>query len=226
MIYYPYIAPIILTDAIFTAYGGETGTSSAAQRSAAYTIAEDDVTELIRGFLLPTIITGSVYYFNTDTDSRVVTEYAHIRRILGVVWEDYDGDSTLQENTGYGFIRSDGYGVVDLFRASSLCAGCGSYSSPYKVRLVYETGLPTGTMSNPNYLLGLTMVANLRLKEIVDKYALEGGPGDPGVQQWSSQGYAEIRTKLGRTPLGSSALANQAAKRFERLRVRRAGRMR
>jgi len=56
---YPYASPIILTDAIFTAYGGHTGSSATAQRTAAYLIAEMAATADIGSFLLPTTVTGT-----------------------------------------------------------------------------------------------------------------------------------------------------------------------
>ena len=40
MVFYPYNYPVVETDAIFIAYGGQTGTSVVAQRQAAYLIAE------------------------------------------------------------------------------------------------------------------------------------------------------------------------------------------
>ena len=52
---YPYDYPLILTDDIFTGYGGLTGTSLPLQREAAYIIAEQQVSTYLGTFLLPTI---------------------------------------------------------------------------------------------------------------------------------------------------------------------------
>src|SRR3972149_5790771 len=52
-------APSILTDTIFVDYGGHTGTSTAAQRMAAYAIAEGQAAQEIGTFVAPTMVTGT-----------------------------------------------------------------------------------------------------------------------------------------------------------------------
>jgi hypothetical protein len=117
---------------------------------------------------------------------------------------------------GYLIIRNTSY-------LSNKC-GCGTYPylPPINVQIAYQTGLVSGTSYLPNILLGLTMVAQIYLNEIIDPGANEGGRGDPGVTSWTSNGHMEVRKMLADTVFGNSAAAQQAARMFAPMRPKRA----
>lgn len=225
--YYPYISSgIYLNDAIFLQYGGETGTSTASQRQAAYVMAEHAITRHIRTFLIPTIVTGTYYV----SPYPVYTYWNRVNRIISATFLDYDGTATLKDDaTDIFFIRDDTYGVLDIIRDSACFYRTCNYLgiNPYQIRIVYQAGLGVGVFSNPTYLMAGVMVADARLKEITDPFALEGGSGDPGIDVWSSQGYSERRviSSLGATALGNSPRMNTAARMLESLKVRKAMRL-
>ena len=79
MNFYPYSSPIILSDAIFTLYGGHTGSSVPAQRQAAYLIAEMAASDDISSFLLPTIVTGTSVY---NPFRPFIFEHAFVTKII------------------------------------------------------------------------------------------------------------------------------------------------
>jgi len=205
---YPYDAPILLDDFWFLSLGGETGTSSALQRAAAYMIAEKQMTEHLDTFLVPTIITGT--YYQPTHFNPVVTGYGHVNRLIHVsVNTATILDCSLAANDACAIIRNDTYGYVDVSCILSLC-GC-SYRTPYNIQIVYEAGLPSGTSLQPDLLLGLVIAAQINLNEM-DSHTLHNeGAYDIGVQQFSSQGYSEQRVKLGRNAFGQSAAAQKIA---------------
>lgn len=205
MNFYPYSAPIILTDDIYTSYGGDTGNSTPAQRQAAYLLAEEKVTEDIDTFLLPTTITG-VYLYNPY--KYLMLDYGYVNSVGLVsflntkeeVYWSISGTSNI-----YISIRNDTYGVIDIDYLMGYC-GCASIGFPYQVQVVYTTGLPTGTASDPRILMALTEYANIIVNEMIG-YGNEA-PGDIGVQSFTNQQYQENRKFLLRTTFGTSAKAN------------------
>ncbi len=122
------------------------------------------------------------------------------------------------EISGCAWIKSGVNGIIDVrecgntVKAQCSVCSCGHHGhAPFQVRVVYEAGLPTGTISDPRLLMGLTVAADLALEQIIDPSGAEGGPGDVGVQQYSSLNYSETRFSLKPTAFGSSAKANYAA---------------
>jgi hypothetical protein len=77
--------------------------------------------------------------------------------------------------------------------------------SPYKLRVVYEAGLPSGTSYQPHVLLALTTMAGVFLNEIIG-FGNEGD-GDVGIEKFRNQQYSEERKFLLRTTFGASAKA-------------------
>ncbi len=59
---YSHNSAIILNDSIYTSYGGVTGSSTSAQRNAAYLLSEMAVSEALETYLLPTQVTGTYLY--------------------------------------------------------------------------------------------------------------------------------------------------------------------
>ena len=58
---YPLNAPCILNDATFVQYGGHTGSSVAAQRNAAYLMAEMAASRDLSTLMMPVIVTGTYH---------------------------------------------------------------------------------------------------------------------------------------------------------------------
>lgn len=220
---YPFATAQLLTDTHFLAYGGETGTSTPAQRNAAYFIAERQMTEHIGTLLLPTVVTGSWYM--PSHNHPLVTDYGYVTRIDSVFVNTVSSFDTceLVANDACALIRNDRYGYLDVGYVLSACA-CGLYGVPYSVRVTYQAGLPTGTSLRPDMLLALTMAAQINLNEIDNHTLHNEGAFDIGVQRFSSQGYMEERTRLGHNAFGSSAAAQKIANLVKSYRCRRATR--
>lgn len=213
---YPYNSAIILTDSIFVAYGGHTGSSTAAQRTAAYLIAEEVATDDLNAFLLPTRITGTYPY----RPSALITDHAFVHSIDVVRFIDRE-ETIYWATTGtsniYVSLRDQDYGIVDI---DYLLAGCNCHThdsmTPYQVQVIYTSGLPTGVANSSKVLLALTTYADIILNEI-QGYGNEA-PGDIGVQSFSNQDYKETRVHLFRTSFGSSAKAHFASRLLTSLR--------
>jgi hypothetical protein len=203
---YPFSSPIILTDNIFIQYGGTTGSFSAAQRSAAYLIAEKQATKHIGTFLLPTTVTGTFSY-----SPRIVTDYGYVSQVysVNILSKDNFTECTLQQNSGCVFIWEDTFGYLDVGCLMSYCH-CNKWIVPYQVQLAYQAGLPTGVATQPDILLALTMAATISLNEMVFPSQNEG-VGDVGIEQFSSLDYSEKRKALKNTSFGNSARANKIA---------------
>ena len=204
---YPHSNAIILDDDTFITYGGETGTSTQAQRDAAYLGAEKRVTNYIGTFLLPTTVTGT---YPHDPTRNVITEYGYVHSLNSVIVRsrDMDDSCSITETEKCAYIRNDGYGVLDVNYAYSSC-GC-SPVNVYQVQVSYTAGLSTGTITQPDYLAYLTAMADIVLKEISGDGGNEG-VGDIGIQSYSADGYSEKRHPLRKTILGSSARSNWIA---------------
>ena len=218
MIIYPHSSPIILTDSIYIAYGGHTGTSTAAQRTASYLIGEKQMSSHIGTFLLPTVVTGT---FPWPGGQHLVLPYSHIISIPNVTVLTQESLVTceLDENSGCAFIWDSTYGFIDVRQVAQTCA-C-SLGIAYQVRVVMNAGLPTGTASQADMLLGLTLAAGLNLNRIIDRSANEG-TGDIGIEEFSNLGYREKRIGLKRTAFGNSAAANEIALMTNTYRKKRA----
>lgn len=209
MIVFPYHSPIILTDDLFVQYGGQTGTTQAAQRNAAYLIAETQVSNHLGTFLLPIVVTGTFDYH--PRLSFVSTDYGMVHRLLSVDITDRNSDvlyTVSGSNYRYAFINEDGYGYLKVMDFFSAC-GCRTFA-PQKFRIAYEAGLPTGTANHPSLLLGLVMAAQINLNEMIYPSANEG-VGDIGIQSFGSLEYSEKRKELKNTVFGNSAKANKIA---------------
>ena len=212
MIPFPYNSPIIMTDAIFGLYGGHAGDSVPAQRTAAYLMAEMAATRDLSTLLLPVTVTGTYTFNPIHMQNGLMLDYGYIQRVIATYFLDFDS-AVYWGQTGtandYVAIKNDDYGVLDINYMLSTC-NCSNSTSmyPYKIRVVYEAGLPTGTATRPDYLMALTIYADLMLQEMIG-YGNEA-PGDIGVQKYANQEYREERVGLLRTTFGTSARANLA----------------
>lgn len=214
MNYYPYNSAIILTDTIFNLYGGHTGSSVAAQRQAAYYIAEREASEDINTFFLPTIVTGTYIY---NPLHQFILEQGYVTKIIqtNYICQDEDVFHTVLGTANDEVTLVNGeYGTVVINGGCNVCGGSIAY--PYKVQFVYEAGLPSGTSFRPDILLGLSTYADVILNEI-QGYGNEA-PGDIGVQDYRNQQYSESRVALLRTAFGTSARAQFIHKLFTKFR--------
>ena len=200
-----------MTDDIFLTYGGQTGTSTDIQRQIAYGLAEEQMTEYLSTFLIPTTTTGTYFYRGGNPFS---LEYGWVSQVHQVTISSIDGNNScaIDTATGCSAIRGDGrYGIIDIAYLAS-CGGCGSiFGLPYNVQVSYESGLQTGTSHQPPMLQALTLAAQVNLNEIDISLSNEG-TADIGIQQFTNQKYSEVRAKLGNTQFGNSAVTQRIAR--------------
>lgn len=230
MVIYPFSAPIILTDNIFTSYGGATGTSTAAQRQASYLIAEKQVSKFIGTLLLPTSVTGT---YNYQNQPRISTDYGYVQSIDAVtVWSQnyFTATCDLISNPGCAIVSDDTYGYVDiqtLLPTATLISYytipypafppvfpfLANYMQPFQFQIAYHAGLPTGTANQSDVLLALTLAAGIYLNVMFNPSAL-AGEGDIGIDEFSTIDYREVRHKaaIRNTVFGSSPTANLIAR--------------
>lgn len=222
----------ILNDSIFTEYGGATGTSTVAQRNAAYSIAEQFAIEEIGTFLVSTTVTGT---FEWPVNSyRLQLPHKRVSTINSVVAQyEVACNCDLIDISACAFLVDGDNGVVDLrqcsFTAQCSCAAAqGVYSVWPKFAVVsYTAGLPANQVqNNAAALMGLVIAADLALEQIIDPAGAEGGPGDPSLKSFNDTGYGEVRQFLRLTKFGGSPRANMAARMLEPLKFHGAFRLR
>lgn len=224
--------PAILTDDIFVAYGGLTGTTTVAQRQAAYSIAEGQAIQEIGTFLESTIVTGTHSW--PAMSQPLQLPYTHVSVISSVVAIHDAGCNCADDSVeidGCAWLLDGDGGLVSLrecgntLKASCSGCSCGHYGAgPLQVRVVYTAGLPANAANDPRLLMGLATAAQLALEQMTDPAAAEGGAGDPGIKSFSSLSYSETRadSSFKETAFGSSARANYAAKMLRPFKFKRA----
>lgn len=212
---YPFKLPIIMTDSIFTQYGGVTGSSTALTRQAAYFIAEQQLSTYLGTLLLPTVITGTYDFFN-NPKGFIPTDYGYVSKLLWLRVLDTQEKElyVLSGTNSFGAIHEDTFGYIYVENVGKICGwGYSSYNGvypgttqPFKFQFAYEAGLPTGVGNQPSALILLTAAAQLVLNELEPVPANET-TGDAGVEEFISLGYREYRKKWKNTAFGSSAKA-------------------
>jgi len=212
---YPYTSPIILTDYLFEFYGGEPEGFSPGQKQAAYLMAERAASEDLGTYLQETTITGTYAY-----SPRVMLDHTYVWGVSRVRFMDFE-EQFYWTITGtdniYASMWNQEYGLLDMGWAVSNCQ-CHSSSrpSPYKLEIVYNTGLHSGTVYNSEIPLALTTYASIILNEM-EGHGNEAA-GDAKVTEFSIQDYREKRSGLINTVFGGSAKANFAHKILTRFR--------
>ena len=219
IITYPYSSPIILTDDIFVEYGGETGSSSLSQRSAAYVAAEIQMSSHLNTYLLPTIITGTYPWRGFGKMLELQQRYISSIKSTTLYCAETECSCDLTGYDGCVLLVDDLNGYVFVRQTNGYCCGCYQYPlHPFNVNIAFECGLPTGVANQHPMLMALTMAADINLKEMVDPGALEGGAGDPGILSWGNMEYNEKRRGVAANAFGVSARAAKIAKLVEYLR--------
>lgn len=215
---YPYSSPIIMTDEIFSQYGGNTGTASVALRQIAYQIAESAVYYDLDTPLQLTTFTGVFVY----DSSQIVLDHAYVNRVLLTQYLD-DNDDVYHSVTGTGndwvrMIDAD-LGVLEISPYPYLSCQSRFRSNPFKVSVVYVAGLSSGTSYDPRILLALTSYSKVQINEMIG-YGNEG-PGDVGITEFKALEYSEKRMPMLRTGYGNSSIAQYIHKLLGPYRQRR-----
>src|SRR5271157_1576537 len=166
---YPFNAPIILTDALFVAYGGRTGTTPAFSRSVAYFVAEREMSSHLNTLLTPTNCTG---VYTWATANPVQLDFGYVQGITAVTVTSTQlllyvyQQSDIQKCV---LVRDWKRGMVDImlnpliYRTTTYPY---SLPTPYDVTLAYSAGIPSGTVYNPDFMWCLTQAAQLILNEM------------------------------------------------------------
>lgn len=226
---YYHLSPVILSDALFFASNPtmcETGTF--AQRQTAYLIAEQQMMQHLGTFLTPTTVTGS--YLWPVPYQPIELGYTHVQSINRLVATSFDDACScdVTESAGCATIRSNGQGYIDprvTAAAYRMLCGCNP-GALYQAIVTFTAGFPTGVAANDYGLhTALGMLAGMHLLEIVAPGSNEGGPGMPGIQSWSADGYSESRVTPKATPFGLSAKAQYIAQLVRHLKIFRLMRM-
>jgi hypothetical protein len=232
--YLPYLVTgtAVLNDTIYSDFGGELDSTTAAQRNNAYQIAEQFAIEEIGTFLVPTTISGTFAW--PQHDLRFNLPNTHVRSVssLTAIHEaGCDCADDQVELSGCAWIVDHRAGIVDLRQCGnnagqpSIACGCTyrAHGEPLLYQIVYEAGIEAGRVAaNASALQGLTIAAELALEQIVDPHAAEGGPGDPSLTNFSDTGYSATRQFLVMTAFGGSPRANYAARMLSPLKFKRA----
>lgn len=216
---YSYNTPQILTDTIFTLYGGRTGTSTAPQREVAFALAEEQMTEYINAPLVPTTVTGTFFWRGRNP---LELDYGWVISVQGVTINspDYANGCGFDSATGCFLVRNAQYGYLDVSYLIN-CGGCGAVvgAPPYNIQVAYTAGLSTGSYTSPAMLSALVMAAQINLNEI-DVSLSNESTADIGITNFTNQRYSEARMKLGNTAFGNSPMANRIARLARRFRAR------
>ena len=130
---YPYSSPIIMTDDIYQTYGKDLSIGTSEMRQVAYRLAEMAITDDLKTFLLPTIVTGT----HSFSGSELMTEYCYVNSVNVVrfldtkeyVYYSVDGTDNIRVS-----LRDGNYGLIDVHY---LIGNCNCHSAgrlfPYQI---------------------------------------------------------------------------------------------
>lgn len=205
MILYPYLTAFILTDELFSRFGGDPNASPYDLRQSAYQIAESAVYYDLETPLRLTTFTGTFAY-----SPSMILDHAYVQSIQFVHYIDAKGTiyRTVTGTSNYEVNLDDAdMGLVSITPYCSYpCFSNSVGYLPDKVQVIYTAGLASGTSYDGRILSALTQYAMIQINEMVG-YGNES-PGDIGVKDYSNQEYSETRVPLLRTAYGNSTKAN------------------
>lgn len=206
----------ILNDSIFIEFGGLTGTTTANMRHIAYAIAEERIGLYIGTFLEPTIVTGIFFY--PWPDNRLIlkqSDLISIHRTDGLI--NNNDDYSYESDEIYSHIVSHENSVIVVGAPSvGIFAGC----TPDSVQLVYEAGLPPGTVTgSASYTLALVTLA----QQFLDIIANPGSNTmfNQNIVSWSSMTHSETYSEPAKTFFGDTPVAAFVMSLLEGLRRQR-----
>lgn len=219
-------SPRILNDDWYTYFNGWTGTSTPAQRDSAYMISEYLVERHLQTFLIHTTITGT---FPVTGNSVLVLPHTRVVDVgpVTILREPVAGNTE-------DYVRRNAFGrAVDLDRGmirvweSSSQSGClYTPGALAQVEVPYTAGFTPNEITGSHLAMhALCIIAEEALEQIVDPAASEGGPGAPGVTEYSIGGYSETRVRIPTTGLGTTPRAALAAKLLKPFKIRVGGRL-
>lgn len=167
----PLASPQILTTAMFQNYGFFTGSATAFQINAAFSIAENQCAIAIGTFLAPTVVTGNVPF--AGYGSIYELPVGKLTSILAVtLHEDYaNGVSRLISGTSIIIDGDNGYySIAQSNGDNSQCGGCAGDGLLGSYDLVFRAGYPSGVaLNSPTLQLALCMAADIVLKQMYDE---------------------------------------------------------
>lgn len=203
---YPFTSAQVLTDTIYTNYGGLTGTSTAFQRNGAYFVAEEWISNHVGTPIAVATITGTHFY--PHEGRTVQLDWMYLQNIEEIRFIDNGGSNyyTIEGTANYNAaVRNQARSVIDIFTIYGNCQGCGHSYAPYQFQIVYEAGLPSGTAYAPNVAMALVEAAQMVVNEL-QGYGNES-VGGVGIEAFKNQDYFEKRSALVNTVFGKSAKA-------------------
>lgn len=202
MVLYPYPSAFILTDELFGRFGGNLDASSFELRQAAYQIAESAVYYDLETPLQVTTFTGTYSWSPT-----LLLDHAYVQNIIQASILDDSQNILLSMSGSSSFhLESSELGLMRFTTAAyNRCYSLFAFGN-YRVQVVYQAGLSSGTSYDPSILTAMTQYATIQINEMVG-YGNEA-PGDVGIKKYTNQEYSEERTHLLRTAYGNSAKAN------------------
>lgn len=218
----------ILNDDTFVLYGGQTGTTTAAQRDIAYQIAENNAELQIGTFLSPTTVTGTYTWPPMNRSSFALKE-SHLKGVVSVTTVHEAGCDCLVdavELSGCAWIMNLEGSIIQVRECGTVLrnnvCNCWGYGKPFQVRVVYTAGLATGTHTDPSLLQALTIGSQIALDQVTMQF-----PGEAGIKSFRSLSYSETRTdgSVKHTSFGNSPRANYAADLLDKFKVKRVGKM-
>lgn len=216
---YLYSTPQVLTDSIFLLYGGQTGTSTPAQREIAFTMAEEQMVEYLQSYLIPTTVTGTYFWRGKNP---LELDYGWVLQVhsVNINSVDWRNGCSVETVTGCYAVRNAQYGYLDVTYLLQ-CGGCSGIVGypPYNITVAYQSGLATGTYTSSRMLQALTLAAQINLNEIDPSLSNET-IGDVGIDFFINQRYHEKRVKGFTTVFGNSAIAQRIARLVRSLRAR------
>ena len=148
--------PTILNDDIFKQYGGQIGNSTAQQRTLAYEIAEEQVSQFLNTPLAPTLLSGSYAipydwgYLSLDT--------TYLRGVLQVGYWRCE-----QAFVASGTVLSQYWSEQGVVPFNLISCELFGVPDDNQLTVSYIAGLPTGTFGNPVYMQGLVQLAQTEL---------------------------------------------------------------
>lgn len=203
LFYFP-TSPQILTDPLFLAYGGKTGTSTQAQRQIAYQTAEYLIADYLNTFLKPTAVTGT-YVLHPIHPLQL--DFGFVSSVESVIVYSVDGSSSCtlrSSDQSCVYLRNAVRGIVDLNLVGE--CGCHYHLNVYQIEISYIAGIPSGTLYNSPMMPALVLMAQDELDEMLGTTST---PGGVGVIEWQNQEYREKLMAMKQTTFGSTPRAQR-----------------
>jgi hypothetical protein len=208
---------MILNDTLFVKYGGQLDQTTIVTREVAYEVAQEQVEEYLGYPLIKIQVTGE--YPANRLGDRIALKHSMVSSLDYTALVSLTGEHAVQEEiTNAVFLIDNERGIIDtaLLRCWKVYPG-------YALRVVYTTGLETGTFNDDRRaMFALSMAAQLILNELSVPGLTEVRVG---VQEYSNMKYSEKRFPLNESIFGSSSGANYIRSLLKGMNRPRVGRV-